>query len=87
MEDTYKYSPHHHHQQFQTFSDTSKQQDPEDQQHCFVLGTDFKSARSMKVEKEDDTQKPLHHFFEEWPPKNTDSWLDLSSNSRIHPGN
>ncbi|XP_038705379.1 uncharacterized protein LOC120001230 [Tripterygium wilfordii] len=48
------------------------------QQHFFVLGNDF---RSIKIEKENETQKPLRHFFEEWPPKSTDSWLDLASTS------
>ncbi|XP_065868090.1 growth-regulating factor 5 [Euphorbia lathyris] len=78
---------------------TSKQQQDDhhhhndQEQHCFVLGTDFKSpsssssaaaasARQMKLEKESDqTQKSLHHFFGEWPPKNSESWLDLSSST------
>ncbi|KAJ7951511.1 Growth-regulating factor-like protein [Quillaja saponaria] len=68
---------------FQSSSDSSKQQQQQQEQHCFVLGNDFKSPRSIKSEKDADTQKPLHHFFEDWPPKNTDSWLDLASNSRI----
>ncbi|KAI4329088.1 hypothetical protein L6164_021390 [Bauhinia variegata] len=66
--------------QFQNVNDNPRQQEP----HCFVLGTDFKSARPSKGEKEAETsQRPLHHFFGEWPPKNSDSWLDLASNSRI----
>ncbi|KAH9713591.1 Growth-regulating factor 5 [Citrus sinensis] len=80
-----------HHSQLQSFSDSIKQQQQQQQQqqHCFVLGTDFKSSAAtertvVKAENEDKTQKPLHHFFGEWPPKSTDSWLDLSSNSRIH---
>uniref|UniRef100_A0A2C9UXK6 Growth-regulating factor n=1 Tax=Manihot esculenta TaxID=3983 RepID=A0A2C9UXK6_MANES len=71
--------------QFQRLADTSKQQE-EDQQHCFVLGTDFKSSstRPIKLEREGETQKPLHHFFGEWPPKSTDSWLDLAPSSGLH---
>ncbi|XP_024032436.1 growth-regulating factor 5 isoform X2 [Morus notabilis] len=75
--------------QFQGLTDNSKEpmkQSSEDQQHCFILGTDFKSERANEsAVKEADTQKPLHHFFGEWPPKNTaaDSWLDLASNSRV----
>ncbi|KAJ8755921.1 hypothetical protein K2173_024466 [Erythroxylum novogranatense] len=72
---------------FQGFADSSKQQE---QQHCFVLGTDFKSssARPMKMEKETvETQKPLHQFFGDWQSKSPDSWLDLASNSRLHTGN
>ncbi|MED6126982.1 hypothetical protein PIB30_083703 [Stylosanthes scabra] len=68
----------------------SNNDDPRNQeQHCFVLGTDFKSTSKEKdnntTEKTTTTQqRPLHHFFGEWPPKNTDSWLDLASNnSRI----
>ena len=78
-----------------TVTDASKEpikQSAEDQQHCFILGTDFKSERSNKASVKDqphETQKPLHHFFGEWPPKNTaaDSWLDLASNSRVPNGN
>ncbi|XP_031262222.1 growth-regulating factor 5-like [Pistacia vera] len=81
MEGSYK--PYSEQSQFQTFSQENSKQQQE--QHCFVLGTDFKSARTMKYEKEDEIQKPIHHFFGgEWSPKNTDSWLDLSSNSRLH---
>ncbi|KAF4368932.1 hypothetical protein F8388_021544 [Cannabis sativa] len=82
------------HPQFQGLTDESKeaikQSADQDQQHCFILGTDFKSERGInKTGKESETQKPLHHFFGEWPPKNTaaaDSWLDLASNSRVPNG-
>ncbi|KAG5008903.1 hypothetical protein JHK87_017418 [Glycine soja] len=77
---------------FQNINDATtnpRQQEQQQQQHCFVLGTDFKSTRPTK-EKEAETatgQRPLHRFFGEWPPKNTtDSWLDLASNSRIQTG-
>lgn len=71
-------------QHFQTLPDNSKEAKQTEEQHCFILGTDFKSPRpTIKAEKEPEAQKPLHHFFGEWPPKNTDSWLDLASNSRI----
>lgn len=66
--------------QYQSLADNPKQQHQEqqEQQHCFVLGTDFKSSsRPIKVERDDEAQKPLHHFFGEWPLKNRDSWLDL----------
>ena len=73
----------------------SKQTRQEQEQHCFVLGTDFnKSSKSAKAEEEEqeqeqdgETQKPLLHFFEDCPPKNSDSWLDLASNSSIQNGN
>ncbi|KAK3220342.1 hypothetical protein Dsin_014312 [Dipteronia sinensis] len=89
------YSHDHHHQSHQFHQSFSHHNSKP--QHCFVLGTDFKSSTSsasrapLKIDKEDhdhhddETQKPLHHFFGEWPPKNTDSaWLDLASNSRVH---
>ncbi|CAK8560433.1 unnamed protein product [Lathyrus sativus] len=72
--------------QFQNINDDNpRQQHQQQEQHCFVLGTDFKSTRptTNKDKESETTQKPLHHFFGEWTPKNTDSWLDLASNSRI----
>lgn len=72
------------HTQFQSLTDSAKQQQQEEQ-HCFILGTDFKSPGLVKTEKNAVVQKPLHQFFGEWPPKNTDSWLDLASNSRLRP--
>ena len=73
--------------QFQTFADTSKEEQQQPGQHCFVLGTDIiksSATRSIKLEKETETLKPLHHFFDEWEPKDADSWLDLASSSRPH---
>lgn len=78
--------------QFQNINDDDprqqQQQQQQQEQHCFVLGTDFKSTRptTNKDKESETTQKPLHHFFGEWTPKNTDSWLDLASNSRIPTG-
>ena len=73
--------------QFQSISDNPRQQE---EQHCFVLGTDFKSPKSItKGEKESETdQRPLRHFFTSNPETTatTDSWLDLASNSRISSG-
>lgn len=75
---------------FQNINDSNNNNPrQQEQQHCFVLGTDFKSTRPTSKEKEAETtsQRPLHRFFGEWPPKNTtDSWLDLASNSRIQTG-
>ncbi|KAF7814051.1 growth-regulating factor 5 [Senna tora] len=78
---------------FQNLSHNGINNPRQEQPHCFVLGTDFKSARAAKSEKESNisdetTQRPLHHFFgDQWPPKtSSDSWLDLASNSRIPTG-
>lgn len=67
------------HTKFQSLTDSAKQKEL----HCFLLGTDFKSPGQVKAEKQTESQKPLHQFFGEWPPKNTDPWLDLASNSRF----
>ncbi|XP_022724455.1 growth-regulating factor 5-like [Durio zibethinus] len=64
----------------------SKQRQQQQEQHCFVLGTDIKSGRPIKLEKDDETQKPVHQFFGDWPPRNTESWLDLASNPGVHSG-
>lgn len=84
---------------FKGYSDSSADDHNNQSQHCFVLGTDFKSSpslRPLKIDKDhevhqqehdhvvDDSHKQLHHFFGEWPPKNSDSWLDLASHSRVH---
>ncbi|KAA3479198.1 growth-regulating factor 5-like isoform X1 [Gossypium australe] len=53
-------------------------------QQCFVLGTDIKSAKPIKLEKDEGTQKPVHQFLGDWTQGNNNgSWLDLASNSRI----
>ncbi|KAK9149200.1 hypothetical protein Scep_007957 [Stephania cephalantha] len=57
------------HSQF--FPDFSKNQQHE--QPCFVLGTDFKSVRDHERAEEGPHhhQRPLRHFFDEWPPKSS----------------
>ncbi|XVF27050.1 hypothetical protein REPUB_Repub14bG0072900 [Reevesia pubescens] len=71
----------------QGFGDSgSKHRQQQQEQHCFVLGTDIKSARPIKLQKDDETQKPVHQFFGDWTARNTYSWLDLASNSGVHSG-
>ncbi|KAK9102448.1 hypothetical protein Sjap_019702 [Stephania japonica] len=56
------------HSQF--FPDFSKSQQHE--QPCFVLGTDFKSVTDHeRAEEKPHHQRPLRHFFDEWPPKSS----------------
>ncbi|OMO66126.1 Growth-regulating factor 5 [Corchorus olitorius] len=86
---SYKSYPNHQ-------SEYQKQEQDEEEQHCFVLGTDIKLARPIKLQKDhhhhhnhNETQKPVHQFFgDNWTPRNTstttDSWLDLASNSGVH---
>nr|ABQ01222.1 putative growth-regulating factor 9 [Zea mays] len=37
------------------------------QQHCFVLGADLRLAERPSGAHDDAAQKPLRHFFDEWP--------------------
>lgn len=67
--------------QLQSLSDSTKQQEQDHHhQHCFVLGSDIKNEMPIKIEKEQ-PQKTVHRFFDEWPPKERDSWLDLDDKS------
>ncbi|KAA8541636.1 hypothetical protein F0562_022788 [Nyssa sinensis] len=66
-------------------TDNSKhqKQQQEQEQHCFVLGTDFNSQKPIKVERGEETQKPFHHFFSEWPRKSRDSnWVDVDQENQ-----
>ncbi|XP_041006015.1 growth-regulating factor 6-like isoform X2 [Juglans microcarpa x Juglans regia] len=59
------------------FSDSAKQ--PEQDRHSFVLdGAVKKDEMRMHVQEEkEQPQKTFHRFFDEWPPKERDSWGDL----------
>ncbi|XP_012077032.1 growth-regulating factor 1 isoform X2 [Jatropha curcas] len=50
-------------------------------QRSYLLGNEMKCQPPMKVEREEQPQKTVHRFFDEWPPKNKDSWLDLDDKS------
>ncbi|KAK8966964.1 Growth-regulating factor 1 [Platanthera guangdongensis] len=39
------------------------------------------SNYSLSKEEEEERQRPLRRFFDEWPEKNRDSWLDLEDES------
>ncbi|CAN1785524.1 Growth-regulating factor 5 [Linum perenne] len=86
--------------EFESFYHRSKQDfyqnQQQQEQHCFVLGADFKSSseiRSIKMDNSNNeeisqsaadheqTHKPLHHFFGIGGGNCSDSWLDLSSTS------
>ncbi|KAJ4952141.1 hypothetical protein NE237_028973 [Protea cynaroides] len=60
--------------QLQNFTDAFKQQQEQQnqEQQRFILGSDIKSERPTKVDREEGTQQPLLHFFDEWTPKNGD---------------
>ncbi|KAB5514188.1 hypothetical protein DKX38_028094 [Salix brachista] len=58
--------------------DTPKQQ--KQLRHNCLLGNDGSNLGPMKMEKEE-PQKTVHRFFDEWPPKNKESWLELDDKS------
>ncbi|KAI8008868.1 Growth-regulating factor 1 [Camellia lanceoleosa] len=49
---------------FHKFHRRGKSREQQQQQHCFVLGSDFRSGKPMEVEREE-KQKPFHHLFGE----------------------
>ncbi|XVF48911.1 hypothetical protein PTKIN_Ptkin03bG0226100 [Pterospermum kingtungense] len=51
--------------------------DDGDDEHCYVLGSDIK----CEMPEKEPQQKTVHRFFDEWPPKHRDSWLDLDDKS------
>ncbi|KAF2287147.1 hypothetical protein GH714_038427 [Hevea brasiliensis] len=59
--------------------DAPKQQ--KQYQQSYLLGTDMKGLLPAKIEREEEPQKIFHRFFDEWPPKNKDSWLNLDDKS------
>ncbi|KAI4335227.1 hypothetical protein L6164_013894 [Bauhinia variegata] len=66
------------HLQLQSLRDNIKQ--PEQDQSCYILDSDMKCEASKKLEKQE-PEKTVHRFFDEWPPKSRDSWLDLDDKS------
>ena len=63
----------------QSLSDNSKQPAEQDQ-GCYLSGSDIKCETLMKLGNEE-PQKTVHRFFDEWPPKSRGSWLDLDDKS------
>ncbi|XP_031267960.1 growth-regulating factor 1 isoform X1 [Pistacia vera] len=70
--------------QLQSLSDHNpKQQHKQQDQNCYVLGSDIKCELPIRLDREHEEgpQKTVHRFFDEWPPKTRDSWLDLDDKS------
>ncbi|KAJ4845356.1 hypothetical protein Tsubulata_028005 [Turnera subulata] len=71
--------------QLQSLSDqdNSKHQNQQQQyQPSYVLGSDISCPPPIKPERnEHEPEKTVHRFFDEWPPKNKDSWLDSDDKS------
>ncbi|XP_034924876.1 growth-regulating factor 6 isoform X2 [Populus alba] len=66
--------------QLQSLCDHDIPKQQKQHQHHYLLGNDISNLGPMKMEKEE-PQKTVHRFFDEWPPKNKESWLDLDNKS------
>ncbi|KAK1375902.1 Growth-regulating factor [Heracleum sosnowskyi] len=59
------------------FEDQRRQEEGRElKQHSFIIGNDFKPARSINVDTDEKNQDNFHHFFGEWPLKGKAPWLD-----------
>ncbi|KAJ0090904.1 hypothetical protein Patl1_13568 [Pistacia atlantica] len=70
--------------QLQSLSDHNpKQQHKQQDQNRYLLGSDIKCELPIRLDREHEEgpQKTVHRFFDEWPPKTRDSWLDLDDKS------
>jgi len=66
--------------QLQSLCDHDIPKQQKQHQHNYLLGNDISNLGPIKMEKEE-PQKTVHRFFDEWPPKNKESWLDLDNKS------
>ncbi|OAY27061.1 hypothetical protein MANES_16G096400v8 [Manihot esculenta] len=66
--------------QLHSLSDHGDPKQQKQYQQSYLLGSDMKCVLPTKIEKEE-PQKTVHHFFDEWPPKNKASWLGLDDKS------
>ncbi|KAM7471860.1 hypothetical protein LguiA_010043 [Lonicera macranthoides] len=78
---------------FQSLVDKSNEQQKQlaqQEQHCFIMGADFKSVASRSIEEEEEeekigeTTKPFHHFLGEWKPNKSATWLDIDHHQHNH---
>ncbi|CAK9140999.1 unnamed protein product [Ilex paraguariensis] len=71
--------------QFQSLSDTSKHQNQDQHHNSYnILGSDIKCEMPLKLGGDDEPQKVMHHFFDEGPPKNKDSWIESEDKLSNH---
>jgi hypothetical protein len=66
--------------QLQSLCDHDIPKQQKQHQHNYLLGNDISNLGPIKMEKEE-PQKTVHRFFDEWPPKNKESWFDLDNRS------
>ncbi|EAY87733.1 hypothetical protein OsI_09149 [Oryza sativa Indica Group] len=62
-----------------------RQQQQQQQQHCFLLGADLRLEKPAGHDHAAAAQKPLRHFFDEWPhEKNSKgSWMGLEGETQL----
>ncbi|KAG8059257.1 hypothetical protein GUJ93_ZPchr0002g24333 [Zizania palustris] len=69
--------------------DLSKEEDEEkerrQQQHCFLLGADLRLEKPSGHDAAAAAQKPLRHFFDEWPHEKSSkgSWMGLEGETQL----
>lgn len=76
---------------FQTINDHGKFEDQRRQeegrdskQHCFILGNDFKPAKSINMDRGEENQERFPHFFSERPLQSKGHWLDRREKQSDH---
>lgn len=69
-------SGHSYNLQLQSLNDSSRLQKQGQQyyQDNMMLST---------VDRDDQPKKVMHHFFDEWPPKDKDSWLETHDHDKL----
>ncbi|GAV72785.1 WRC domain-containing protein/QLQ domain-containing protein [Cephalotus follicularis] len=69
--------------QLQSLTDHTTPKQHKQDQHSYILGSDIKCEMPMTLDRqqEEEPRKIVHRFFDEWPPKNRDSWLDMDDKS------
>lgn len=86
---------HSGHSSYLQLNDSSRRQ-KQDHHHYYALGCDdlkndvHVPLTTMMERGEDHHQQPkkvMHHFFDEWPPKDKDSWIDADDNDNDNNNN
>ncbi|EAZ24805.1 hypothetical protein OsJ_08584 [Oryza sativa Japonica Group] len=62
-----------------------QQQQQQQQQHCFLLGADLRLEKPAGHDHAAAAQKPLRHFFDEWPDEKNSkgSWMGLEGETQL----
>ncbi|KAJ8750867.1 hypothetical protein K2173_016048 [Erythroxylum novogranatense] len=69
--------------QLQSLSDRDTPKQENQHQRNYLKGSDITCQAPMINEREEQQQKIVHRFFDEWPPKSKSPWLDFDDKSSI----